>query len=292
MLWIEKYRPTLLENVVLPDNQMEMFKGCIKAGDIPHFMFVGPAGTGKTTVARILMKAVSAEGLELNASDNRGIDTVRNTIKSFLSTELIFGKKVKVLFLDEADATTGDFQTALRNTMEAYSDTSRIIFSLNYFGKMIDPIVSRCQVVHFEPAATKGIVQLLYKIADVENVIADDDDLFALAEDCNGDLRKAIGTLQRDSTSGTFKYAGLLSGFVEVGPLVNLAKKSDWKKLYELASKMDCFEGVYRALFDEYWLRNDKCIGVIGEFMYRDAIVYDKQINFLCCMRELSKYLY
>jgi replication factor C small subunit len=199
-VWIEKYRPQTLDDVVGHENITERLKHYIRKGDLPHLLFAGPAGVGKTTSAVAIAKTIYGEEwrenfLELNASDQRGIDVVRDRIKNFARSSF-GGHDYRVIFLDEADALTNDAQSALRRTMEQFSNNTRFILSCNYSSRIIDPIQSRCAVFRFSPLGDDAVAEQVRIIADAEGIEVIDDGVDALVYAAAGDMRKAINGLQ------------------------------------------------------------------------------------------------
>ncbi len=200
-IWIEKYRPGRLADIVGQTEIIERLESYVKNGNLPHLLFTGSAGVGKTTAAVSLAREFFGESWhmnfrELNASDERGIDVVRNQIKQFARTSPLGGATFKILFLDEADALTNDAQSALRRTMESYAQTCRFVLSCNYSSKIIDPIQSRCAVYRFKPLGKAAIAEEIQKIARIEGVIVQEDAIDAIVYVSQGDMRKAINALQ------------------------------------------------------------------------------------------------
>ncbi|MFT4904566.1 MAG: replication factor C small subunit [Natronomonas sp.] len=205
-IWIEKYRPQTLEDVVGHEAITERLKRYISKQDLPHLLFAGPAGVGKTSAATAIAKEVYGDDwrenfLELNASDQRGIDVVRDRIKSFARASF-GGYDHRIIFLDEADALTSDAQSALRRTMEQFSDNTRFILSCNYSSQIIDPIQSRCAVFRFSPLGDDAVKEQIRIIADREDIEMTEDGLDALVYAADGDMRKAINGLQAAAVMG------------------------------------------------------------------------------------------
>ncbi len=200
-IWTEKYRPAIFDNVVGQQEIIKRIRALVQAMNIPHLMFAGPAGTGKSTLALITVKELFKEKwrdnyLELNASDERGINVVREKVKDFARTKAIGAVPFKVIFLDEADALTPEAQQALRRTMENYSNTCRFIMSCNYSSKIIDPIQSRCVVFRFKLLEKKDIITVIKRISEIEKLKMTDEALETLYEMSEGDCRRAINMLQ------------------------------------------------------------------------------------------------
>jgi len=200
-IWIEKYRPMVLDDVVGQDEIVARLKSYVMTGNLPHLLFTGTAGIGKTTSAVALAREFFGETWqmnfrELNASDERGIDVVRNQIKQFARTAPLGGAEFKILFLDEADALTPDAQAALRRTMENYAPNCRFILSCNYSSKIIDPIQSRCAIYRFRPLSKDAIIKEITRIAAIEGIETTPDAEDAIVYVAQGDMRKAINAVQ------------------------------------------------------------------------------------------------
>ncbi|MBI2452287.1 replication factor C small subunit [Candidatus Pacearchaeota archaeon] len=204
-IWTEKYRPTKFEEMVGQNEIIKRVKSLVQAMNIPHFLFAGPAGTGKSTLALITVRELFGEKwrenyLELNASDERGIDVVRQKVKDFARTMALENVPFKVIFLDEADALTKEAQQALRRTMENYSTTCRFILSCNYSSKIIEPIQSRCVTFRFKLLEKKDIHKIVKKITESEKLKLSDEAFESLYEASEGDCRRAINLLQATSS--------------------------------------------------------------------------------------------
>jgi replication factor C small subunit len=200
-IWIEKYRPSKLADIVGQDEIVERLSSYVRTETLPHLLFTGSAGVGKTTAAVTLAHEFFKDSWqmnfrELNASDERGIDVVRNQIKQFARTTPLGNATFKILFLDEADALTTDAQAALRRTMESYAQTCRFILSCNYSSKIIDPIQSRCAIYRFKPLGPEAIMEETRRIACREGLTITNAAMNAIVYISQGDMRKEINALQ------------------------------------------------------------------------------------------------
>jgi len=233
-IWTERYRPKDLDEVIGQKHATERLKAYVKSGNMPHLLLAGPAGTGKTTCALALARGLFGEEwkgnfIELNASDERGIEVVRGKIKEFARTAPLGKAEFKIIFMDEADALTNDAQAALRRTMEKYSKVCRFILSCNYSSKIIDPIQSRCAVFRFSPLSKEDIEEYLKMIIKKENVKIDDDALDGLVHVARGDMRRAVNSLQVAASLGKQITMDII--FQTTG----LAKPEEVKKMLEVA---------------------------------------------------------
>lgn len=233
-IWTEKYRPDKFSDLVGQDEIIKRVKNLTDSLNIPHLLFAGPAGTGKSTLALIIVKQLFGDKwrdnyLELNASDERGIDVVRQKVKDFARTKAIQSIPFKVIFLDEADALTREAQQALRRTMENYTSTCRFIMSCNYSSKIIDPIQSRCAIFRFKLLEKKEMDKIVRKIAEREKLTAEDNALEALYEASEGDCRRVINLLQATASISVNITKDL------VNTIVSSAKPKDIKVVLEYA---------------------------------------------------------
>jgi replication factor C small subunit len=240
-IWIEKYRPVRLADIVGQEEIVERLQSYVKSGSMPHLLFTGNAGVGKTTAAIALAREFFGETWhmnfrELNASDERGIDVVRNQIKQFARISPLGGASFKILFLDEADALTSDAQAALRRTMENYAMTCRFILSCNYSSKIIDPIQSRCAIYRFGSLSSEAVKEEIRRISRHEGLQVSSQAEEAIVYVAQGDMRRAINALQG---------AAILSDRIEekmIYAITSTARPDEVEGLLSLAVKGD-FEG-------------------------------------------------
>lgn len=233
-IWTEKYRPKTLSEVKGQDDVVSRLKAFVKSKNMPHLLFAGPAGVGKTASAIALARDLFGENwrssvLELNASDERGIDIIRNKVKDFARSKAIENVPFKIVYLDEADALTKEAQHALRRTMEDYAQSTRFILSCNYSSKIISPIQSRCAVFRFKPLPKEFLIEILSTIAKEEGLKVDLDALNFIYEASEGDCRKAENLLQ--ACSAITKEISLKS----VEQVVSFAEPKEIASVIDLA---------------------------------------------------------
>lgn len=247
--WTEKYRPRGLDEVAGQEEAVRSLKSFVKAGNMPNLLFAGPPGVGKTTCALALAHELFGDGLsgnflDLNASDERGIDVVRGRIKDFARSMALGKVPFKLIFLDEGDALTADAQHALRRTMESTAAVTRFIISANYSSKIIEPLQSRCAVFRFMPLQEQGVRAMLERIAKEEGLRIDEDAYAALFYVSEGDMRKAINLVQGCAlhsghiTAELVHRTGSRARPKEIAEMVRLALSGDFRKARENLDKL------------------------------------------------------
>jgi len=293
-LWVEKFRPDTLEGYVGNDMVRAKIEQYITTQDIPHLLFYGTAGTGKTTAAKILVKNIECDYMFINASDERGIDTVRDKIKGFAST--VGFKPLKIVVLDEADFLGREAQPALRNMMEAYSATTRFILTANYIERIIDPLVSRTQVYKLTPPSKKDAALKLSDILKNEGVEYDKQTIVQIVNAYYPDLRKIINTAQLQTRDGKLHVSveELIGQDVKLKVVdvltsnVSLKEKVNQVRQIVADQQIQDFTSLYQLLYEyvETYAPNKvpQTIIAIAEGLWRDGQIPDKEINFVATL--------
>lgn len=289
-IWNEKYRPQTLDTYVGNDTVKSTFQQYIETNDVPHLLLYGDAGSGKTTLAKIVANTIAKDNyIYINASDENSVDTVRDKIKQFASS-IGFGG-LKLIILDECDYMTPNAQAALRNVIETFSKTTRFILTCNYVDKIIDPIQSRCQIFNIVPPSKKEVAQHLVKILEGENVKYDKDNLATIINQSYPDIRRVINTTQRCVIGGVLKLDettlvehNYLSSIVDVlKSSKNKKEKFDGIRQLLADNHVRDFNQMFRHLYDNVDTYANGFVStiilIIAEAQYKDSFVVDHEIN-------------
>ena len=295
-LWVEKYRPSNLDTYIGNDQLKSKVKVYLESGDLPHLLLYGKAGTGKTTLAKLLVNNIECDYLYINASDENNVDTVRTKVKSFAST--MGFKDYKVIILDECDYITPNAQAALRNLMETFSKHCRFILTCNFVERIIDPIQSRCQSFQVIPPDRKQVAIHISNILTSENVESEVSDIALLVNSGYPDIRRVINSAQRQSIDGklTIDKQSIVENDYKL-KLLEILKKQDkasaFKNTRQLMadSQVKDYADLFRLLYDEvdgYGKGHiAECILIIAKYELSDAQVVDKEINAMAMIIEL-----
>lgn len=301
-LWVEKYRPSTLDEYIGNENVKEIFSRYIENNDIPHILLHGSAGRGKTSAGKILVNSLDCDYLYINASDENNIETVRTKIKTFISS--VGFKKWKIVFLDESDFVTAQGQAALRNMMEQYSKNARFILTCNHPEKIIDPIQSRCTIFEINPPSKKEVAARLVEILKNENVEFNLEDVATVINNTYPDIRRSISSLQQQTINGKLKITSQLKLETSYADkIVDVLKKNGTPKgKYQLIrqiiadSKLRTFDGLYKHLYDSLEEFSEdgtqsEIILTIANAMRHDSLCVDKEINIMAMIVEILEIL-
>lgn len=295
-LWVERYRPKTLEAFISNENIKEKVKQWISTKDIPHLLFTGPPGTGKTSLAKMLINNIPCDWLIINASDENGIDNIRTKVQDFCMT--MGTQPIKIMFLDEADRLTPEAQDMMRNLMESYSETTRFILTCNYKERITDAIDSRSQRFEIKPPTKGEVMKMLVDILNTEKIQFDPKDAAFIVSSYFPDMRKIINFAQQSSIEGKLKIAKADSTDRDYKTkLVDLLKThskagifNDIRQLVADAAFSN-YEEVYRYLFDHV---NDysaqkapEVILILAEAVYQSALVFEREITFVAFMHKI-----
>ena len=302
-LWVEKYRPNIVDDCILPQTIKEVFKGFVKQGELPNLLLSGTAGVGKTTIAKALCDEIGASYILINGSDEgRFLDTVRNRVRQFATTvSLTSGASHKVVIIDEADNTTNDVQLSLRSAVEEFHSNCRFIFTCNFINKIIEPLHSRCTVVDFRIKHEQAVklqgdfFNRLKNILLKEDVKFEDKVLAKLVRRYYPDWRRLINECQRYSASGAIDSAILVDvADVNLDSLLTALKKKDFTTVKSwVVQHMDndptmVMRKIYDSLYDVLKPSSiPEAVLIIAKYMNSIPIVPDQEINLLACLTEI-----
>jgi DNA polymerase III delta prime subunit len=296
-LWVEKYRPRKLDEYVGNEYLKEKVSNYLETSDVPHLLFFGKAGTGKTTLAKLIVNSIDCDFIVINASDENNVDTVRNKVKGFASS--MGFKPWKIVILDEFDYMTPNAQAILRNLMETFSQHCRFILTCNYVEKVIDPIRSRTQEFQIVPPTKKDVAIQISQILTKEGITFQPAELVPIIDSSYPDIRKIINTCQLNSTKGILKVdtGSIMDADVKAKILdilkSNDAKPNKWKNIRQAVAdaKIQDFTDLYSYLYekvDEYGSGNtSNIILILSEAQYKDALVVDREITFMSCIIQI-----
>jgi replication factor C small subunit len=290
----EKYRPIILDNYVGNDKLKKSIARQLEQNDIQNYLFYGPAGTGKTTLAKLITKNLDCDYLYINASDERGIETIRDKVSGFASVASF--KSIKVVILDEADFLTIQAQASLRNIIETFSRTTRFILTCNYIERVIDPLQSRCQTIKVVPPTKKEVAVHLASICDKESISYDPNAIGKIVNKFYPDLRKMLNTIQASNNKGQLALDdSLLVGTSYLSAVLDELKKAKPKfniiRQIIADSNVDDFEEIFRFLYenaDEYLPgKAGTATFLINEHQYKANFRIDKEINVMSLINNL-----
>ena len=295
-LWVEKYRPTDLSTYVGNEHLKDKVKIYLESGDVPHLLLYGRAGTGKTTLAKLLVSNVDCDQMYVNASDENNVETVRNKIKMFASS--VGFKDLKVIILDECDFLTPNAQAALRNLMETFSKHCRFILTCNYVERIIDPIQSRCQSFQIIPPSKKEVAIHISKILNTESVSFENEQIVTMVNSSYPDIRRIINAVQRNIVDNQLivDTESLVQNDYKLQVLEILQtqdKKNAFKNLRQLLadSQIRDYADLFRLLYDEIESYGKghiaEVILTIAKYELSDAQVVDKEINAMAMLIEI-----
>lgn len=293
-IWVEKYRPKEFEEII---NIPESIPGFVKKGGIPHLLFIGKAGVGKTTAAKVIISKLNSESIELNSSDERGIQTIREKVKLFSMKK---SSELKIILLDEADGMTNDAQQSLRRIMEIYSEKTRFILTANYVQKIIEPLRSRCAVVEFSSPNRKEILDRIKYICDCEKIKFDEEDLKIIVDTYYPDIRKTINLLQFCIVDDKVNVDRINLSEEKFEASFQLIQKNKWKS-YKMLRKLlkqygIDYEALYSYLFNRIFELKDidddnktEILIMIADRMYRHSMSADPEVNFMAGALEIGE---
>ncbi len=295
-LWVERYRPVSLENYIGNEHLKTKVSRYISTGDIPHLLLHGKAGTGKTTLAKLLVSNIDCDQMYVNASDENNVETVRNKIKMFASS--VGFKDLKVIILDECDFLTPNAQAALRNLMETFSKHCRFILTCNYVERIIDPIQSRCQSFQIIPPSKKEVAIHTSSILNTEGVSFDNEQIVTMVNSSYPDIRRIINAVQRNIVDNNLivDTESLVQNDYKLQVLEILQtqdKKNAFKNLRQLLadSQIRDYADLFRLLYDEVDSYGKghiaEVILTIAKYELSDAQVVDKEINAMAMLIEI-----
>ncbi len=297
-LWVERYRPSTMETYIGNEHLKSKVSIYLESGDLPHLLLYGRAGTGKTTLAKLLVKNIECDYLYINASDENNVDTVRTKVKTFAST--MGFKDMKIIILDECDYITPNAQAALRNLMETFSKHCRFILTCNYVERIIDPIQSRCQSFQIIPPSKKEVAVHLSNILNNENVTFKVDDIATIINGGYPDIRKVINTSQRQVVKNELKLDAqeiILSDYklklLKVIQTKSKTRKEIFTEIRQILAdaKVTDFADFFRLLYDEVDTYGKghiaECILIIARYESSDTHVVDKEINAMAMLIEI-----